>query len=131
MIYAISVKLEKNKIINESDVISILDSFEFSETDELTFVSNKFLIQYCESKGVAYQDFAIDWKDLTNVKDEFIVEAKWGAYNKNAPKETAEKIINYCDKVIQIGTGDFSITNLAKKNKKEIVNEESTKRYKF
>lgn len=127
MIYGISIY---GKNVDYATIVKTLDQYEL---EEITFAANKDLVRYAKSKDIVTQEFPIEWGNVVGADPAHIVEGKFGPYNKNAPKEAAEKVVNYADKIIIVGEGDGNLNSLAKTQKKEIVNDKAkeVKRYKF
>jgi hypothetical protein len=123
MIYGISIY----KDTDYQTICQILDGYDI---DEMTYIVNPDLRRYATDKSIPVQEFKIEWNALAGVDPSFIVDDR---YNKNAPRDAAQKVVNYADKIIIVGDGDRNIVDLAKSAGKEIVNQanEKPKQYKF
>lgn len=123
MIYGISIY----KDTDWQTICEVLDQYDI---DEMTYIVNPNLKRYATDKSIPVQEFKIEWNALAGVDPAFIVDNR---YNKNAPYEAAQKVVNYADKIIVVGDGDRNIIDLAKSCGKEVVNKanEKPKQYKF
>lgn len=127
MIYGISMY---SKNTNYQIIVDTLKEFEL---DEITFINHPDLVRYAKEENIPTQPFKIDWNTIVGVDPSNIVQGKYKPYNRAAPKEAAEKVVHYADKIIIIGEGDGNINALAKTLNKEIVNKAAVnpKQYKF
>jgi hypothetical protein len=117
-------------IYKDTDYQTICEVLDRYEIDEMTYITNPQLRRYATEKDIPVQEFKIEWNALVGVDPSFIVD---GRYNKNAPREAAQKVANYADKIIIVGDGDRNVVDHAKSTGKEIVNQanEKPKQYKF
>lgn len=117
-------------IYKDTDYQTICEVLDRYEIDEMTYITNPQLRRYATEKDIPVQEFKIEWNVLAGVDPSFIVDDR---YNKNAPREAAQKVANYADKIIIVGDGDRNVVDHAKSIGKEIVNQanEKPKQYRF
>lgn len=113
----------------------ILNNVTFNE---LASVEHKLLTRYSKENNKPYQEFKINWGDLT-AKDAVIKNNKFGKpYNYNAPNDAASKCVDYSTHIIKLGKGNFNLNKLSEKNSLQEIEIENKsqqtntkKRYQF
>ena len=106
-------------------VYSQLSSIDFTE---LCTVDNELVSRFAKESNSPCQVFSINWNDVRDAKN--VKQNKWGKlYNADAPAEAAQKLVDYCDKIIEFAGGDYNISKLGKSKllkQQEVITE---KRY--
>ena len=88
----------------------LLSAIEFSE---IATIPNTLVTRFGKESGKSVQDISVFWDDIRGCKN--IKTNSYGKqYNGDAMKEAIARLVEYSDKIVEIGGGSYSLPKAGK-----------------
>ena len=88
----------------------LLSAIEFSE---IATIPNVLVTRFGKESGKSVQDISVFWDDIRGCKN--IKTNTYGKqYNGDAMKEAISRLVEYSDKIVEIGGGAYSLGKIGK-----------------
>ena len=88
----------------------LLSAIEFSE---IATIPNVLVTRFGKESGKSVQDISVFWDDIRGCKN--IKTNTYGKqYNGDAMKEAIARLVEYSDKIVEIGGGSYSLPKAGK-----------------